>query len=77
MLLLEILKAERAARATDLETHWTTYITPNEDEFIKDDLDGIEGMITLTAAKQTPAGFYKCRMLAAFPKNSTIIITSN
>lgn len=75
MILLEILKAERAARATDLETHWTTYIAPKEDEFIRDDLDGIDGMITLTAVKQAAGGCYKYRMLAAFPKNSTIVIT--
>ena len=65
MILLEILHKEKAIRATDLETHWTTYIAAREDEFLFDDpYQGIEGMITITAGKSRTAK----RILAAFPK---------
>ena len=77
MILLEILQGEKAVRATDLETHWTTYVAAGDDEFLMDELDGeIGGMITVTAHKQAAGGYYKKRILAAFPKSCTIVIYS-
>ena len=77
MILLEILQGERAIRATDLETHWTTYVAAEKNEFLMDELDGeIGGMITVTANRQSGGGNYKKRILAAFPKSCTIVIYS-
>lgn len=73
MLLLEIIRNEDAARVTDLETHWTTYIAAEDDEFLKDSWDEIDGLITIIACKKD---LHKVRILAAFPKNNTIIINS-
>ena len=73
MLLLEIIRDEDAVRVTDLETHWTTYIAAENDEFLKDSLDGTDGLITIIACKKD---LHRERILAAFPKNNTIIINS-
>lgn len=72
MILLQITENGNGVRATDLETHWTTYFGANDGEVLKVD-ESDKGRIRVNAHYMS-GRFSKFRFVASFPSETTIVI---